>query len=170
MTHRNRVQVEGRFLLNGLFPNPAQLAPRLLFFPVIPDLFGMSFPIFPMVAGIAVAPFLPAAAAVFAIGGIFPVSLPVIAAFALALAIRFRTNLLLEPIGRRGEGFSTTTTSAKQRNLLAGRAPFSCLVYGGPSRASAGFSIYSFLSIECHTASPQVGGKTLITGGGFLTQ
>jgi len=148
MTPRDRVQVEGCFLLEGLFPNAAQLVPRLLFFPIMPDLFGMSFPIFAMVAWIPISPFLPAAAAVFAIGGIIPASLLVIAALALALAIYFRTNLLLEPRGGRSKGFSTTTTSAKQRNLLAGRAPFSCLVCSSPSRPGAGFSIYSFLSIE----------------------
>ena len=145
--------------MDGSLPHPTQLVPGLLFFPVLPDLFGMSCPVFLMVIRMLVAPFLPAAVAVLAIGGIFPVPFPVITTLSLALTIGFRANLLLEPIGGGSEGLTTTTASAKQRDLLAGRAPSSCLVRLSPSIPGADFSIYSFWPIESYTASPQVGEK-----------
>jgi hypothetical protein len=162
------MELQGGFLLDGPLPHLAQLIPGFLFFPVLPDLSGMGLAVVPMIIGMLVAPFLAAAAAVVAIGRIVPVPMLVITAFALALTVRLGTKLLLKAIGGGREGFSTTTASAKQRNLLARRVPSSCLVCFSPSIPGESFSICSFISIECYTASPQVGRQKGVIWEGLL--
>ena len=146
-------------MLEGPLAQMAQLIPGLLLFPVLADLFGVGLAVSAMIGGMVFAPLLAAAAAVFAIAGVIPVTSPVIPVLTLALAVRFGTNFLLEAVGRGREGFSTKGTSAMQRNLLAGSVPPSCLVCSSWSILGRDFSRYSSGSIECYTASPQVGGK-----------